>query len=198
MSPRSLRGLAGLSDEALLSGLALGDDDAGLAFTQRFQSRVFGVAVTLLHDAALAEDVAQEAFIRAWCHAGAYDPRRGTVAAWLMRITRNLAIDTLRLRRPAPIDPDVIATFDLPTGGQPVDEVVITADLAAQVTDALRKIPVEQARALLLAAFYGHTAEEISAAEGIPLGTAKTRVRLGLRKVRGLLMDQSPAVGLSG
>jgi RNA polymerase sigma factor (sigma-70 family) len=196
MPTRSARGLADVSDEALLAGLALGDDDAGLAFTRRFQSRVFGVAVTLLHDPSLAEDVAQEAFIRAWRHAGAYDPRRGTVAAWLMRITRNLAIDTLRLRRPQPIDPDVLTTFDLPTGGQPVDETVITADLAAQITVALRRIPPEQARALLLAAFYGHTAEEISVAEGIPLGTAKTRVRLGLRKVRGLLMDQAPFLDL--
>jgi RNA polymerase sigma factor (sigma-70 family) len=197
MESRSLRWPDRLSDEALLNGLALGDDDAGLAFTRRFQSRVFGVAVTLLHDTALAEDVAQEAFIRAWRHAGAYDPRRGTVAAWLMRITRNLAIDTLRLRRPQPIDPDVLATFDLPVGGDSVDQTVITADMAAQVTAALRHIPPEQARALLLAAFYGHTAQEISVAEGIPLGTAKTRVRLGLRKVRGLLMDQSPFIELN-
>jgi RNA polymerase sigma factor (sigma-70 family) len=136
MESRSRRWPDGLSDEALLAGLAVGDDDAGLAFTRRFQSRVFGVAVTLLHDAALAEDVAQEAFIRAWRHAGAYDPRRGTVAAWLMRITRNLAIDSLRLRRPQPIDPDVLAAFDLPADAESVDQTVIIADMAGQVTAA--------------------------------------------------------------
>jgi RNA polymerase sigma factor (sigma-70 family) len=197
MESRSARGSDRLSDEALLSGLAIGDDDAGLAFTRRFQSRVFGVAVTLLHDPALAEDVAQEAFVRAWRHAGAYDPRRGTVAAWLLRITRNLAIDTLRLRRPQPIDPDVLATFDLPSGGLAVDDAVITSGMAAQVAAAIRQVPPEQARALLLAAFYGHTAEEISISEGIPLGTAKTRIRLGLRKVRAILMDQESASELN-
>lgn len=190
MEPRAPRGSDQLSDEALLSGLAIGDDDAGLAFTRRFQSRVFGVAVTLLHDPALAEDVAQEAFVRAWRHAGAYDPRRGTVAAWLLRITRNLAIDTLRLRRPQPINPDVLASFDVPSRGPAVEDAVITAGMAAQVAAAIRQVPPEQARALLLAAFYGHTAEEISVSEGIPLGTAKTRIRLGLRKVRAMLMDQ--------
>jgi RNA polymerase sigma factor (sigma-70 family) len=192
MESRSSRSSDRLSDEALLAGLAVGDDDAGLAFTRRFQSRVFGVAVTLLHDPTLAEDVAQEAFVRAWRHAGAYDPRRGTVAAWLLRITRNLAIDTLRLRRPQPIDPDVLATFDLPSGGPALDDAVITAGMAAQVAAAVRQVPPEQARALLLAAFYGHTAEEISVSEGIPLGTAKTRIRLGLRKVRALLTEQDP------
>jgi RNA polymerase sigma factor (sigma-70 family) len=190
MESRTPRWSDRLSDEALLSGLAIGDEDAGLAFTRRFQSRVFGVAVTLLHDPALAEDVAQEAFVRAWRHAGAYDPRRGTVAAWLLRITRNLAIDTLRLRRPQLIDPDVLATLDLPGRGPAVDDAVITAAMAAEVAAAVRAVPPEQARALLLAAFYGHTAEEISVFEGIPLGTAKTRIRLGLRKVRALLMDQ--------
>jgi RNA polymerase sigma factor (sigma-70 family) len=197
MESRSLHCQDGLSDEALLTGLAVGDDDAGLAFTTRFQSRVFGVAVTLLHDTALAEDVAQEAFIRAWRHAGAYDPRRGTVAAWLMRITRNLAIDTLRLRRPQPMDPDVLAAFDLPAGGESVEQTVIIADMAAQVTEALRHIPPEQARALLMAAFFGRTAQEISVAEDIPLGTAKTRVRLGLRKVRDLLMDTTSSIELN-
>lgn len=197
MESRSLHCQDGLSDEALLTGLAVGDDDAGLAFTRRFQSRVFGVAVTLLHDTALAEDVAQEAFIRAWRHAGAYDPRRGTVAAWLMRITRNLTIDILRLRRPQPMDPDVLAAFDLPAGGESVEQTVIIADMAAQVTDALRHIPPEQARALLMAAFYGRTAQEISVAEDIPLGTAKTRVRLGLRKVRDLLMDTTSSIELN-
>jgi RNA polymerase sigma factor (sigma-70 family) len=197
MESRTPRGSDRLSDESLLNGLAIGDQDAGLAFTRRFQGRVFGVAVTLLHDPALAEDVAQEAFVRAWRYAGAYDPRRGTVAAWLLRITRNLAIDTLRLRRPQPIDPDVLATLDLPSRGPAVDDVVITAGMAAEVAAAVREVPPEQARALLLAAFYGHTAEEISVSEGIPLGTAKTRIRLGLRKVRAILMDQDSAFELN-
>ena len=73
-----------VSDDALLAGLATGDPDAAAAFLQRFQRRVFGLAVTIVGDPRAAEDISQEAFVRAWRHAGAYDSRRGTVATWLL------------------------------------------------------------------------------------------------------------------
>lgn len=176
----------GLSDEALLAGLTFGDPEAGRAFVQRFESRVFGLAVSILRDPLLAEDIAQEAFLRAWKHGPSYDPRRGTVSAWLLRITRNLAIDALRLRRADVMDPDVLSAI-APPGEQSVEEAAMTSVTAGAVRRALRTLPEEQARALLLAAFYGRTAEEISRAESIPLGTAKTRIRLGLRRIRTLL-----------
>jgi len=176
----------GLSDEALLAGLTFGDDEVGRAFVARFQNRVFGLALAILHDAALAEDVAQEAFVRAWRHGPSYDPRRGTVAAWLARITRNLAIDALRLRRAEVMDPQALAAV-APPDDTSVEDAAVTADAVAAVRRALRALPDEQARALLLAAFYGRTAEEISRSEAIPLGTAKTRIRLGLRRVRAQL-----------
>src|SRR5919201_4857810 len=113
-----------VSDDALLAGLATGDSDAATAFVQRFQRRVFGLAVTILGDPRAAEDIAQEAFVRAWRHAGAYDPRRGTVATWLLAITRNLAIDSIRVRRPVAVDPDAILALDL-TEPEPLpDELV--------------------------------------------------------------------------
>ncbi|HVW32013.1 MAG TPA: sigma-70 family RNA polymerase sigma factor [Acidimicrobiia bacterium] len=180
----------GLSDEALLAGLTFGDPEAGRAFVARFQSRVYGLAFSVLRDAALAEDVAQEAFLRAWRHGPSYDPRRGTVSAWLLRITRNLAIDALRLRRAEVMDPAVLAGV-APPSDTSVEEAAITSDAAATVGRALRSLPDEQARALVLAAFYGRTAEEISRSESIPLGTAKTRIRLGLRRIRAQLT--SPA-----
>ena len=176
----------GLSDEALLAGLTFGDAEAGRAFVGRFQSRVYGVALAVLRDPVLAEDVAQEAFLRAWRHGPSYDPRRGTVAAWMARITRNLAIDALRLRRAEVMDPETMAAV-VPPADASVEDAAVTADSVAAVRRALRSLPEEQARALLLAAFYGRTAEEISRAEAIPLGTAKTRIRLGLRRVRALL-----------
>jgi RNA polymerase sigma factor (sigma-70 family) len=176
----------GLSDEALLAGLTFGDPETGRAFVQRFQGRVFGLAQAILRDPILAEDIAQEAFVRAWRHGSSYDPRRGTVAAWLLRITRNLAIDALRLRRAEVMDPDVLAAV-APPDVESVEEAAMISATAATVRRALRSLPEEQARALMLAAFYGRTAEEISRAEDIPLGTAKTRIRLGLRRIRAQL-----------
>ena len=176
----------GPSDEALLAGLTFGDAEAGRVFIRRFQSRVFGLAQAVLRDPVLAEDVAQEAFLRAWKHGQSYDPRRGTVAAWLLRITRNLAIDALRLRRAEVMDPDVLAAL-APPSDISVEDAALTSEAAGAVRRALRSLPEEQSRALMLAAFYGRTAEEISRFEAIPLGTAKTRVRLGLRRIRALM-----------
>src|SRR5258708_25709541 len=106
--PSSARAV-GVSDYALLGGFANGDADAGAAFLRRFQSRVFRTATNLVGDRGLAADVAQRAFVRAWRHAATYDPERGSVGAWLLRITRNLAIDALRRRRPQPLDPEMVA-----------------------------------------------------------------------------------------
>jgi RNA polymerase sigma factor (sigma-70 family) len=176
----------GLSDDALLAGLTFGDPEAGREFVGRFQSRVYGLALAVLRDPALAEDVAQEAFLRAWKHGQSYDPRRGTVAAWLLRITRNLAIDALRLRRAEVMDPDVLAAV-APPSSVSVEDAALTSEAVGAVRRALRQLPEEQSRALLLAAFYGRTAQEISRSEAIPLGTAKTRIRLGLRRIRAEL-----------
>jgi RNA polymerase sigma-70 factor (ECF subfamily) len=186
-SPQGPRGPDDLNDEALLAGLAAGDGDAARSFVRRYQTRVYGVAVSVLGDSAAAEDVAQEAFLRAMRRADAFDPRRGTVAAWLLRITRNLAIDRLRLRRPDLVAPDRLASLHLADGELSVEDTAVVSAAAAQVRVALRDLPAEQSRAVLLAASYGHTAEEISQLENIPLGTAKTRIRLGLRRVRAIL-----------
>ena len=148
--------------------------------------------MTILRDPALAEDIAQEAFLRAWKHGSSYDARRGTVAAWMARITRNLAIDALRLRRADVMEPDALAALSPPSEIS-VEDAAVTSDTAAAVRRAMRSLPVEQSRALMLAAFYGRTAEEISRSESIPLGTAKTRIRLGLRRIRTLLAPAEEA-----
>src|SRR5271169_307367 len=95
-----------LSDEALLAGMAVGDQSAAVTFTRRYQRRLFGLAYSMTSDAGVAEDVAQEAMIRVWRHAPVFDPRRGSVASWVLTITRNLAIDALRLRRAVATDPN--------------------------------------------------------------------------------------------
>ena len=177
------------SDEALMAGLAAGDADAALAFVRRFQRRVFGAALLIVGDRGRAEDVAQEAFVRTWRHAGAYDPRRAWVATWLLTITRNLAIDAVRVERVRPADPSAVVDLgpDLRPGPSERAEVV---DDTARVAAAVRRLPAEQGRALLLASLHGRTALEISEIEGIPLGTAKTRIRTALLAVRGALTPE--------
>jgi RNA polymerase sigma factor (sigma-70 family) len=171
----------GVSDEALLAGMAAGDADAAATFVRRYQARVYGLAVTVVGTPALAEEVAQEAFVRAWRHAGGFDPRRGRASTWLLTITRNLAIDVLRMRRDLPVEPGAMAEMLL-TG--PTD-----ADLAdgEDMSTALRALPHEQAVAVVLSVHFGLTAKEISEHQRVPLGTAKTRIRTGLNRLRTML-----------
>jgi RNA polymerase sigma factor (sigma-70 family) len=178
-----------VADDALLAAMAAGDAEASVVFVRRFQARVFGVARAVVGDPERAEDVAQEAFVRAWRHGGTFDPRRGSVTSWLLAITRNLAIDHLRAQRLRPTDhlEPVIAQVVAPDP----DPATAAAqdDERRRVVAALRAVPHEQRRALLLAALGGRTAQEVGEIEDIPLGTAKTRIRTGLRRVRDQLHD---------
>jgi RNA polymerase sigma factor (sigma-70 family) len=194
MTPKPEQGLGGPADEALIAGMAEGDEDAAVTFVRRYQKRTFGLAIGMLNDAGVAEDVAQEALLRAWRHAPMFDPRRGSVTSWVLTITRNLAIDAIRQRRALPTDPDDFVALGLAGSARPVDELATARHLSPQLAAALRELPAEQRRAVVLAALYGRTALEISSSESIPLGTAKTRIRAGLLKLRSALRD---AEGLS-
>src|SRR5439155_15772396 len=174
------------SDEALLAGLASGDAGAATAFVRRFQARVFGLAQTMVGDRGAAEEIAQETFLRAWRHATAYDPRRGPVATWLLAIARNLAIDRLRVKRPDPIDPHKLVAM-VEAGWTARDERAAPARERDDVYDAVAALPTEQRRALVLSALFGFTAREIGEMEGARLGTAKTRIRTALLKLRAEL-----------
>ena len=179
--------MRGAADDALLAGLAAGDRDATTAFVRRFQGRVYGMALAIVGDPALAEDVAQEAFIRAWRHGANYDARRAAVPTWLLAITRNLAIDTVRVRRADPMEPEAIVALQLETADAGPPDAAMAHDDADRLRHALAALPAEQRRALVLAGIRGHTAQEISDAEAIPLGTAKTRIRSAMLKLRTLL-----------
>jgi RNA polymerase sigma-70 factor (ECF subfamily) len=180
---------AELADDALVAGLAVEDADAATAFVRRFQPKVFGIALAVTRDPALADDVAQEAFLRAWRSASTYDGVRGSVAAWLLTITRNVAIDAVRARRSTPTDDDQLDRLMQSTLGAD-GHADGTGDAAAGRVEAaravanLRTLPPEQARAVVLAVYGGCTAEEVGEREGVPLGTAKTRIRTGLRRLR--------------
>lgn len=173
-----------LSDESLLAGYAAGEPDASAAFVRRFQARVFGLALTVVGDRAVAEEVSQEAFIRAFKHAGNFDPRRARVVTWLLSITRNLAIDALRMRRSDPIDPDVIVSLPLAATESSPEERGALAVETDRLRAAMAELPEEQKRSLVLASIYGRTAREISEMDGVPLGTVKTRIRTAMMTLR--------------
>jgi RNA polymerase sigma factor (sigma-70 family) len=175
------------SDEALLTGFATGDEDAAAAFVRRFQSRVYGLAVTILCDPRAAEDVAQETFVRALRHATSYDARRGAVSSWLLAIARNRAIDRARIKSAQPVDPDFLASrLEHGRSGDDFD----TADTVAgreRLRELIGGLPAPQRRALVLAVYFGRTAQEISELDGTPVGTVKTRIRAAMLKLRNRL-----------
>lgn len=138
-------------DSALMAGLALNDEPASVAFVRRFQGPVFGLAYSVTRDRTLAEDVAQEAFLRAWRAAASYDARRGSVLTWLLTITRNLAIDAVRARRIAPVaagELEVLITAAL--SGTPPDGTGGRVESIA-AAEQLARLPHDQARAVVLA-----------------------------------------------
>jgi RNA polymerase sigma factor (sigma-70 family) len=171
-------------DEALLAGIALGDDRAVLAFVRRYQRRLFGLALGIVGDPGMAEDVAQEAFIRILRHAAVYDIRRGSVATWTLTITRNLAIDAVRVRRAIPTAPEDRVFLSLVSDERGPADNAVMSESVQQAHSALATLPVDQRRAIVLAVMYGRTVSEVATLESIPLGTAKSRVRLGLAKLR--------------
>lgn len=176
-----------LSDESLLAGMASGDPEATTAFIRRYQARVFGLALAILSDRAAAEEVAQETFIRAWRHGAGFDARRGQVATWLLTITRNLAIDAMRMRRVEPLDPAILMSMLERGSPAEFEEPLVKADESQRLRRALAELPRDQRVAVVQAGFVGRTAREISEIEGVPIGTVKTRVRSALMKLRAAL-----------
>ncbi|MFC8347127.1 sigma-70 family RNA polymerase sigma factor [Streptomyces sp. NPDC057280] len=184
-----------VDDASLVAGLALGDEQAATAFVRRFQNAVYGLALSVTREPGLAEDVSQEVFVRAWRAAGSYDPRRASALTWLLTITRNAAIDAVRARRPTPVLAETLERLIDVTLRTDAEETDGTERLALAALESeralarLRSLPEEQARAVALAVIGGCTAAEVGRHEDIPLGTAKTRIRTGLRRLREALKE---------
>ncbi|HEX6394736.1 MAG TPA: sigma-70 family RNA polymerase sigma factor [Acidimicrobiales bacterium] len=175
-----------MSDEALLAGLAGGGPEVGLAFVRRFQRHIFGVALAVLGEASLAEDVAQQTFVRAWRAAPGFDSTRGSVRTWLTTIAHNLAVDAARGRKSTPLDPSDLVRLMGPGFDEP-EQLSMRKESAAELRQAIGSLPAEQARAVVMAGVYGFTAQQVADAEDIPLGTAKTRIRSAMHKLRSAL-----------
>lgn len=151
------------------------------AFEQVFDAYhrlVYGVALRVLEDRAAAEDITQSVFLQLWRAPEAF--HGGNLAGWLVRVTRNRALDQLRARRPQqPLD-DLRSSQD----GQAVDEAAFGKLDGERVRRALAALPDEQRRSIELGFFGGLTHTEIAAKTGAPLGTVKTRIRAGLQRLR--------------
>jgi RNA polymerase sigma-70 factor (ECF subfamily) len=179
-----------LSDEALLDRVQVGDQDAFETLYLRHADLVYSIALRVVADSGIAQDVAQEVFLRVWRNPGLFDISRGRFVSWLMSVARNRAVDEVRSRGRRRLREVVPAPgADDPADPQAVDPLA-AAELAAEretVRRALEALPEEQRLTVELAYFGGMTQQEISSVLDTPLGTVKTRVRLAMKKLRGVL-----------
>jgi len=180
------------SDETLMALFAKSDPDGSAAFLRRFEGRIYGLARTIVGESRAAEDVAQEALLKVWRHADTFDVKRGSVASWVMTITRNLAIDAVRSRRSVTVDPEDLVGVS--GAERDPGDVAVVSDDVERLRAALMRLPDEQRRAVVLAGVWGITAREIAERDGIPLGTAKTRIRIALNRLRDTLLREEPRI----
>jgi RNA polymerase sigma-70 factor (ECF subfamily) len=183
---------------ALMGRLAAGDLTALETIYDRHGASAYALALRITADAALAEDVVQEAFVGLWINAARYSETRASVRTWLLSIVHHRAIDVVRRRR---------LTISLPSADEPADPALTGADVWPAVAGrldreairaALATLSEVQREALELAYFGGLTQQEIAQRTGTPLGTVKSRVRLGLLALREQLLDQVEATGAGG
>jgi RNA polymerase sigma-70 factor (ECF subfamily) len=160
----------------------------------RYAPAVMGLALKMLGDRALAEEVVQETFWRVWRNADSFRAQRGSFPAWLFGIARNLTIDMCRRRKvrpqPARDDAEEQKIDRAPDPDVDVAESAWTAIKHTQVRTAMDVLPPAQRRVIELAYFGGLTRQEIAEATGEPLGTIHTRARLALQKLRETLQAQ--------
>ncbi|HYC07334.1 MAG TPA: sigma-70 family RNA polymerase sigma factor [Candidatus Binatia bacterium] len=188
---------ADAADRAVLARMAAGELDALEELYDRYRTMAYSIALRMTGDAALAEDVVQEAFLGAWRNGSRYVEGRGSVKTWLLAIVHHRAVDAIRRRRPTSELPDAeappLAALTLPD---------IWPDVSAgldreTVLDALDALTDVQREAIELAYFGGLTQQEIAARTNTPLGTVKSRMRLGLLAMRRVLVGDgwTPTAG---
>ena len=187
-----MRGKAyrGLQDGELVALVAERDAGALEALYERYGRPAYALARRILADETLAQDVVQEVFLSLWRDAERFDARRGTVATYLLSMTHHRAVDAVRreehLRRWRTSD----ELLELrPDPGPGVEPQVQAGERRAQVRAALRDLPPAQREALALAYFGGYTQREVASLVGVPLGTVKTRMAAGMRKLKDALGD---------
>jgi RNA polymerase sigma-70 factor, ECF subfamily len=183
-----------LSDELLISKVASGDSAALEQLYARYARIAYGLALKILAEAGPAEDVVQEAFWRVWSRAGTFQVGSGQFAPWLFGIVRNLCFDELRRRQARPSalvnDPENLVLLTIPDAQPELDALTWESERRRLIVSALAELPPDQRQVIELAYFGGLSQREIADTLQSPLGTIKTRVRLALTKLRGLLQHQ--------
>lgn len=173
-------------DQALLARAASGDTAALGLLYDSYGRLVFSVALRVTGDAGSAEEVTQDTFLRLWQHAAAYSVERGSVVGWLLTVAQRRAIDELRSRRGTSRRREVPIPDLLPTQGG-LDPAEI-AQLRTDLREALGELPAAQREAIELVFFGGLTRQEVAQRAAAPLPTIHTRLRLGLEKLRAIML----------
>ena len=179
------RELAHLSDEALVALAARSEQSALAELYDRFGRPAYGLALRILRDEALAEDAVQEAFLALWRTAARFVPERGKASTWILTLVHRRAVDLVRReeRRRA----DALEQAPEQESRDAVDEEAWLRLQRERVQDALRKLPDQQREAIELAYYGGFTQSELAERLGQPLGTIKSRMFMGLARLRELL-----------
>jgi RNA polymerase sigma-70 factor, ECF subfamily len=182
-----------LSDEILLKAIASGQQTALSTLYDRYGRLAFSLALNILGDTSLAEEVTQDVFVQIWNKAASYQPEQGKVTTWLASVTRHRAIDILRRKNVRPEGHQVgweDGIPDLADKGA-IEETVELVQRQGHIRQAVAHLPLEQQEALALAFFKGYTHQEIADATGEPLGTVKTRIRLAMQKLKQVLEEDA-------
>jgi RNA polymerase sigma-70 factor (ECF subfamily) len=180
-----------LADEELMPLVGRKDPEAFEVLYDRHGGAAFSLAYRIVGDRAAAEEVTQEAFISVWRSGARFDAARGSVRSWLLSVVRNRAIDFLRSRagKAPKLTFDDDAVLEARPAEERTEEEALQRETAAEVRGALGKLPGEQSKVIELAYFGGFSHSEIARILGLPMGTVKGRMRLGLEKIRGELAE---------
>jgi RNA polymerase sigma-70 factor (ECF subfamily) len=180
-----------LADEELMPLIGAKDPEAFEVFYDRHGGVAYSLAYRIVGEKAAAEDVTQEAFISIWRSGARFDRARGSVRSWMLSIVRNRAIDALRSRagKAPKLTFDDDAVLEQRPSGELTEDEAMRRETATEIKGALGELPGEQSKVIELAYFGGFSQSEISRMLGVPLGTVKGRMRLGLEKIRGELAE---------
>ena len=180
-----------LADEELMPLIGEKDPEAFEVFYDRHGGVAYSLAYRIVGEKAAAEDVTQEAFISIWRSGARFDRARGSVRSWMLSIVRNRAIDALRSRagKAPKLTFDDDAVLEQRPSGELTEDEAMRRETATEIRGALGELPGEQSKVIELAYFGGFSQSEISRMLGVPLGTVKGRMRLGLEKIRGELAE---------